>query len=188
MKEEKKKKKKRKEKKATLSFAADEEDEEDATGASASATDSSAAPPPAKRVKTKVGKDPSVDTHFLPDRDREEADRRLRETLRQEWLKRQDDMKSESIEVTFSYWDGSGHRKEVECKKGDSIATFLDKARQCFDQIRTVSVDNLMYIVGHFEKYYPLLKSDYWSIQKEDLIIPHHYTFYEFVLLPSRPL
>jgi protein FAM50 len=66
---------------------------------------------PSKRSKFR--KNPNVDTSFLPDRDREEDDRRERERLRQEWLKRQEDMKKEDIEVTYSFWDGSGHRKSV---------------------------------------------------------------------------
>jgi len=41
-----------------------------------------------------------------------------------------------------------------QCKKGDSIAQFLDKCRAQFPELRAISVDNLMYI-------------------KEDLIIPH---------------
>jgi protein FAM50 len=66
---------------------------------------------PAKRPK--FGKNPSVDTSFLPDREREEEERREREELRKEWLRKQEEMKKEDIEITYSYWDGSGHRKSV---------------------------------------------------------------------------
>lgn len=66
---------------------------------------------PSKRAK--LIKNPSVDTSFLPDRDREENERRIREELRQKWLKEQETVKAEEIEVTYSYWDGSGHRKSV---------------------------------------------------------------------------
>lgn len=66
--------------------------------------------PAAKRPKLK---NPAVDTSFLPDRDREEQERLLREELRQKWLKDQEAVKKEDIEVTYSYWDGSGHRKSV---------------------------------------------------------------------------
>jgi protein FAM50 len=58
-------------------------------------------------------KNPAVDTSFLPDRDREEKDRLAREELRQEWLKKQETMKAEAIEIIYSYWDGSGHRKSL---------------------------------------------------------------------------
>ncbi|KAG0267439.1 hypothetical protein BGZ95_002852 [Linnemannia exigua] len=117
--------------------------------------------------KSKFGKDPNIDTSFLPDREREEEERRVREQLRQEWLTKQQQIKNETIQITYSYWDGSGHRKEVECKKGDTIAQFLEKCRQQFQQLRGVSIDNMMYV-------------------KEDLIIPHHYTFYDFIINKAR--
>ncbi|KAG0358518.1 XAP5-domain-containing protein [Gamsiella multidivaricata] len=122
-------------------------------------------PPTSK--KSKFGKDPNIDTSFLPDREREEQERMAREELRQEWLKKQEAIKKETIQITYSYWDGSGHRKEVECKKGDTIAQFLEKCRQQFQQLRGVSIDNMMYV-------------------KEDLIIPHHYTFYDFIINKAR--
>ncbi|CEQ39065.1 SPOSA6832_00554 [Sporobolomyces salmonicolor] len=159
--EERKIKKKKKDKgKVKLSFDDDEVggDETSAlkkkksTGSSAEDSDT----PAAKRAK--LGKNPTVDTYFLPDREREEAERKERDELRKKWLKMQDDMKQEPIEITYSYWDGSGHRKVVQCKKGDTIAQFLEKCRQQFPELRSISVDNMMYI-------------------KEDLIIPHHYTF-----------
>ncbi|KAG0230521.1 XAP5, circadian clock regulator-domain-containing protein [Mortierella sp. GBAus27b] len=117
--------------------------------------------------KSKFGKDPNIDTSFLPDREREDEERRVREELRQEWLRKQEEIKREPIQITYSYWDGTGHRKEVECKKGDTIAQFLEKCRQQFQQLRGVSIDNLMYV-------------------KEDLIIPHHYTFYDFIVNKAR--
>jgi len=67
--------------------------------------------PVAKRSKLK--KNPNVDTSFLPDRDREEAERKERERLRLEWLAKQESVKKEEIEIVYSYWDGSGHRKSV---------------------------------------------------------------------------
>ena len=64
-------------------------------------------------AKKRLRKNPGVDTSFLPDRDREEAERKEREELRQEWLKKQEEIKKDDIEITYSYWDGSGHRKSV---------------------------------------------------------------------------
>lgn len=37
----------------------------------------------------------------------------------QEWVGKQEAMKNEEIEITFSYWDGSGHRRSVRMKKGE---------------------------------------------------------------------
>lgn len=42
----------------------------------------------------------------------------------------------------------------IQVKKGDTIATFLERAKPLFPELRGVNVDNLLYV-------------------KEDLIIPH---------------
>ncbi|KAI0748070.1 XAP5-domain-containing protein [Daedaleopsis nitida] len=160
LKGEKKLKKRKKTAKSTLSFALDDEEGEESGTPSQNGDE-----PPVKRPKSR--KNPEVDTSFLPDREREEAERREREQLRQEWLRKQVELKAEDIEITYSYWDGSGHRKSVTCKKGDSVSTFLEKCRQQFPELRGVSVDNLMYV-------------------KEDLIIPGHYTFYDFIVNKAR--
>lgn len=125
-----------------------------------------------------------MDTSFLPDREREEEENRLREELRQQWAEQQQKLKEEEIDITFSYWDGSGHRKTVRVKKGksrnclfqtssfwiflgNSIYQFLQKVlevlRKEFSELKTVMADQLMYV-------------------KEDLILPHHYTFYDFIV------
>ena len=115
----------------------------------------------------KIKKDPNVDTSFLPDREREEEENKLREELRQQWAEQQQKLKEEEIDITFSYWDGSGHRRTVRVKKGNSIYQFLQKVlellRREFSELKTVMADQLMYV-------------------KEDLILPHHYTFYDFIV------
>ncbi|RIB22842.1 XAP5, circadian clock regulator-domain-containing protein [Gigaspora rosea] len=166
-----KKKRKKKEEKVKLSFYSEDGDPEDDDNVNKSeALEVTLEEPniilPSKK-KPKLGKNPNVDTSFLPDRDREEEERKEREQLRLEWLRKQEEIKNEKISVTYSYWDGTGHRKTVSCKKGDSIASFLEKCRQQFHELRGVSVDNLIYV-------------------KEDLIIPHHYTFYDFIINKAR--
>ncbi|OLY82318.1 Protein FAM50-like protein [Smittium mucronatum] len=120
---------------------------------------------PAK--KGKIGKNPTVDTSFLPDKERDNNEREQRENFRQIWLAEQEKIKAESIEITYSYWDGSGHRKKASCLKGDTVAKFLDKCRTQSNELRGVNVDNLMFV-------------------KEDLIIPQHYTFYDFIVNKAR--
>lgn len=119
-------------------------------------TDSSSRP--TKKLK-KLGKDPSVDTSFLPDAEREAQEAEQRALLQKKWLEEQEKIKKESIHITYSFWDGSGHRKSVTCKKGDTIAQFLEKAKAPFSNLKGVHVDNLLYI-------------------KEDLIIPHVSTYH----------
>lgn len=106
-------KKRKKSGKVTLSFALDDEGEGEGGADSTSGSATPNASVNTENQRKKFRKNPAVDTSFLPDREREEAERRQREELRQEWLKRQEDMKTEEIEITYSYWDGSGHRKSV---------------------------------------------------------------------------
>ena len=112
-----------------------------------------------------------MDTSFLPDRDRDRAEQAERERLRTEWLEQQQRIKDEEIKVTYSYWDGSGHRRDARMKKGDSIGAFLQRAladlRKDFPEMRAVAAEGLIYV-------------------KEDLMIPQHYTFYEFIVTKAR--
>lgn len=153
----------------TLSFNMDDDEDNEDTGESSSGS--------SKKLKwteqveepqnKKIKKNPNVDTSFLPDREREEAENKLREELRQQWVEKQAALKDEEIEITFSYWDGSGHRRSIIQKKGNSIYQFLQKAldelRKEFPELKTVSADQLMYV-------------------KEDLILPQHYSFYDFIV------
>ncbi|KAK3586838.1 hypothetical protein CHS0354_034876 [Potamilus streckersoni] len=121
--------------------------------------------------KKRLGKNPYVDTSFLPDRDREEEENKLREQFGQQWRAEQERIKNTEMEITYSYWDGSGHRRQCRVRKGNSIQQFLQKAletlRKEFNDLKIVTVDQLMYI-------------------KEDLIIPQHYTFYDFIVTKAR--
>ncbi|KAI8612779.1 XAP-5-like protein [Chytriomyces sp. MP71] len=154
------KKRKGKTNTAKLSFGLEEEEGEGAD--EAGATNDT---PAEKRMKTK--KNPNVDTSFLPDKEREEQERREREMLKLDWLRKQDQIKEEKIMITYSYWDGSGHRTQVEVKKGNTIGQFLEACKAQWDELRGVNSENLIYI-------------------KEDLIIPHHYTFYDFIINKVR--
>ena len=165
-----KRKKQKKDAKSKLSFADDEEeffsgDEDEDEDARASAAER-------KRAKfASVGKNPAVDTAFLPDRDRERAETEERERLKREYVERADRVKAEKLEITFSYWDGGGHRRRVEVLKGDTIGGFLQKARDTlsseFRELRHASADGLMYI-------------------KEDLIMPHGVSFHDLIVNKAR--
>lgn len=165
-----------------LSFNVDEDENEDDEEASESDSDEDISQEKSSSWMTtensndgpankKLRKNPDVDTSFLPDREREESENRLREELRQEWVGQQAALKDQEIPITFSYWDGSGHRRSVTMKKGHSIYQFLQKCletlRKEFSELKTVMADQLMYV-------------------KEDLILPHHYSFYDFIVTKAR--
>nr|CAD1840740.1 unnamed protein product [Ananas comosus var. bracteatus] len=105
----------------------------------------------------KLGKDPSVETSFLPDRMifQGERGRGTRGTRK--------------IEETLLGWNG--HRRVIQVRKGDTIGEFLRAVQQQlapeFREVRTTSVENLLYV-------------------KEDLIIPHQHSFYELIINKAR--
>ena len=126
---------------------------------------------PSEVKRKRFGMNPDVETKFLPDRDRDEEENFLREKLRLEWERRQKEIKEEDVEIIYSYWDGSGHKKSIGMKKGNSIYMFLckvlDTIRNEFPELKTASGDQLMYV-------------------KEDLIIPQTNTFYDFIVSHAR--
>lgn len=46
------------------------------------------------------------------------------------WHEEQEAIKREMIEVTYSFWDGKGHRNSVKVPKGFTIDQFLNKCRR----------------------------------------------------------
>jgi protein FAM50 len=152
--------------KSKLSFdlEEDEGDEEEFTISNKRAkTETESGSAPMKRL----GKDPSVDTSFLPDKEREEREAQERERLKREWLIEQERIKSSELKVACSYYDGLAHRTHVTVTRGTTIEQFLETARREFTELRGVSVDSLLFV-------------------KEDVIIPHHYTFYELIETRAR--
>ncbi|VDK61757.1 unnamed protein product [Onchocerca ochengi] len=139
--------------KRVLSFAFDDEDEEDVVSK--------------PLEKKRMGMDPTVETAFLPDRNREKELARLKEDLAKEWQALQEKEKNEEINIAFVYWDGSSHRKDLKMKKGNTISQFLVRALELlkreFSETRAAVPESLMFV-------------------KEDLIIPHFYTFQDFIV------
>uniref|UniRef100_A0A7S2UBR5 FAM50A/XAP5 C-terminal domain-containing protein n=1 Tax=Attheya septentrionalis TaxID=420275 RepID=A0A7S2UBR5_9STRA len=124
-----------------------------------------------EKVAKRLKKDPGVDTSFLPDQERQEALEHQRDLLKQQWLDEQERIKKETLEIVYSYWDGSGHRRTVQVKKGDSIGHFLECVRRElakeFRDVQNVSAEDLLYV-------------------KEDLMIPQDITFYDLIQTKAR--
>lgn len=110
-----------------------------------------------KRKKC-YSKDPTINTLFLPDSERDERLKREQDRLIKEYYQQLEKEKQDLLEVTYSYWDGSGHRRTVQVKKGSTIGQFINECRKTlekdFPELKSVSSENLLYI-------------------KEDLILPH---------------
>jgi protein FAM50 len=75
------------------------------------------------------------------------------------------------LEITYSYWDGTGHRRSVQCRKGDTVGRFLELVRcelaREFREMANVSSDALLYV-------------------KEDLVIPQDVSFYDLIATRAR--
>ncbi|KAL6775844.1 XAP5 [Auxenochlorella protothecoides x Auxenochlorella symbiontica] len=179
----------KKEQKHKLSFAEDEEEPEGSDGgrdgvsghapSTSAANDSNGTPGvaaapaqgPTRRRFATLGKDPTVRSDFLPDKDRDREEQELREQLKQEWEEKQEAIRAEPLDITYSYYNGTGHRRSVTVKKGSTIGQFLkavhEQLAQEFREMRTTSVSNLMYV-------------------KEDIILPHTTSFYDLILNKVR--
>jgi len=164
----KRKKKERKQRAALLSFGDEDEEVEHHQDEEEGEGDSTTASTTPKTSK----KDPSVDTSFLPDKDREDAAKAERIRLEKDWIDRQEAIQKEKLQITYSYWDGSGHRRNCTIRKGDSVGDgFLEVVRKdlCreFRELKNVASDALLYV-------------------KEDLILPHDITFYDLIATKAR--
>mmetsp|Transcript_52055 Transcript_52055/g.60147 ORF Transcript_52055/g.60147 Transcript_52055/m.60147 type:complete len:393 (-) Transcript_52055:89-1267(-) len=179
-KEEKRAKKKKKDKKkraALLSFHDEEEDDDDGGGGVLNDTNNKGKTPKKEsssnnnKNTTTNKKDPTIDTSFLPDKERELAITTERIRLEKEWKSQQIQIKKEKLQITYSYWDGSGHRRNTTIQKGDSVGDFLEIIRKnlCHDfrELNKVASDGLVYV-------------------KEDLILPHDITFYDLIVTKAR--
>ena len=161
-----KKKKKQKKKLASrLSFMDGDDDDDEEEGGEGDHGSTGNQPKESKL------KDPTVDTSFLPDKQREESLKLQRQQLEQDWKTQQTGLKKEKLDITYSYWDGSGHRRSIVVTKGASVGEFLDQVRQDlagdFKELRQVAADSLLYV-------------------KEDLILPHDITFYDLIVTKAR--
>jgi protein FAM50 len=164
-------------KRKLLSFTGDDDEDEGAgNGGSGSRTaggpTAAAQAAPAEPVAPSIcilKKDPSVQTDFLPDSQREAREAAARAAYAAEWAASQASAKAEKLNVVYSYWDGSGHRREAIVTKGSTIGAFLESARRS--------------LVADFAE---LKTSDSLIFVKEDLIIPHNITFYELISTGAR--
>merc|ERR1712032_1464479 len=89
-----------------------------------------------------------------------------------QYKREQEAIKNDKLEITYSYWDGSGHRRSCVVDKGFSIGRFLAKSKSelektDFPELKSVTIDSLMYV-------------------KEDLIIQHNVTFYDLIKNRAR--
>jgi len=125
-----------------------------------------------KKETTGLVKDPTVDTSFLPDRERAERERKALQELRRQWVSEQEKVKDEPLEVPFAMYDGGrATRRRVTVTKGTTIETFLEEVRKALipemKNLRNVSADQLMFV-------------------KEDMILPLEASFYDIIVTKAQ--
>ncbi|KAF8436750.1 XAP5, circadian clock regulator-domain-containing protein [Terfezia claveryi] len=167
--------------KGKLSFAQDDEEEADQAGDreaedSGAITDASTSkptnrkPPLTTSSTTKPRPNPNL-PHPPPKLLTKSSLRREaheRELLRREFLSLQERIKNEEILIPFVFYDGTNvtpREPGVRVKKGDPVWLFLERARRMSGRREwlRVSVDDLLLVRG-------------------EVIIPHHYEFYYFLV------
>lgn len=126
---------------------------------------------PLFKIRKRIGKDPTVDTSYLPDKERDAQLAAERQRLVEEYRQKEEAEKRRPLSVTYSYWDGTGHRRRIQVLRGSTVGEFLAMARKElekeFVELRCVIPENLMYV-------------------KEDLILPHNITFFELIRSKAR--
>ncbi|MES1912984.1 MAG: hypothetical protein MHM6MM_005223 [Cercozoa sp. M6MM] len=155
---------------------------------------------PQRKKARKVKKNPHVATWHLPDREREAQLRAEKRRLEEEWEKRQEELKESAINITFSYWDGSGHRRETQVKRGASVHTLLGQSTFRLSSLRVCvcvcvclgqSLMQFLHVavVEQFAREFPDLfgrSPDDLLFVKEDIIVPNRITFHELILTRAR--
>jgi len=99
---------------------------------------------------------------FLPDKGRDEYFEQEKRRLQLEWLSQQEEIKEAPLDIDYCFYDGTSNKKNMCIKKGSSIKEFLLIAKKQFPEISDANSDTLLFV-------------------KENVIIPHQYTFYELI-------
>ena len=142
-----------------LSFN-DDADEDAATVSNTISDKLSPQPPPSISTAN-----PSVDTTYLPDSNRDALLEAERQRLRDEWLAEQDRMKQSTMTITYSFYDGSSHRHKHDISRGATIDMFLRQIKPALKQkYADVAYKNaeLMFV-------------------KNDTILPNNLTLYDLM-------
>ncbi|POS88229.1 hypothetical protein EPUL_000136 [Erysiphe pulchra] len=100
----------------------------------------------------------------------------IRENLRKEFLLLQENIKSTEIEIPFVFYDGTNiPGGTCRVRKGDYIWVFLDRSRKAGAELKIGERANS-------KRQWARIGVDDLMLVRGDLIIPHHYDFYYFII------
>mmetsp|Transcript_23555 Transcript_23555/g.57709 ORF Transcript_23555/g.57709 Transcript_23555/m.57709 type:complete len:369 (+) Transcript_23555:123-1229(+) len=150
-----------------LSFADEEEEGWDAEDG-----DGEGAEPPSKFGK--FGKNPSVKTDFLPDRDRDIVESRAAIVLKEEYKEAIKIKMAAEFTLHFVYWKPRGSElRDIKKVKHTMVVKYGDNLSDLLARFRD----------ANHKQYYELahITGEQCLFAKEGLIIPHHFTWFELL-------
>ncbi|KAI9836353.1 MAG: hypothetical protein M1819_001382 [Sarea resinae] len=183
--------------KGKLSFGVDDDDENEnevsSTPSSTTPDERASATPPqppsetsASLKKKRLG--PNASLSVAPKALTKSAllrEAQTREQLRKEFLALQEAVKATEIVIPFVFYDGTNiPGGECRVKKGDFIWLFLDKARKVGAELGVGGAGEK----ANSRREWARVGIDDLMLVRGEIIIPHHYDFYYFIVNKTKDL
>ncbi|KAI4165554.1 MAG: hypothetical protein LQ342_000967 [Letrouitia transgressa] len=185
------KKKRRPATKGKLSFGVEDEDDESAKSAAVSnsatprpgtpdvGSSRTASPASGGVDKKRIG--PNANVEYIPKVMTKAAllrEAQTREQLRKEFLAMQEAVKATEIVIPFVFYDGTNiPGGACKVKKGDYIWLFLDRSRKLGAEMGVGGGDR-----ANSRKEWARVGVDDLMLVRGEIIIPHHFEFYYFIV------
>jgi protein FAM50 len=176
------KKKKKKAGTPKLSFGVDEEEGDSASGESIDPTSISRSQTSSPRP-SKIGANKLMG--FVPKPQTKRSllqESQAREALRKEFMALQERVKNAEIAIPFVFYDGSNIPGGIcRAKKGDFVWVFLDKSRKVGAE-SGAGVNGKEGEGAKARREWARVGVDDLMMVRGEIIIPHHYDFYYFIM------
>ncbi|MCJ1245468.1 hypothetical protein MMC30_002672 [Trapelia coarctata] len=180
--------------KGKLSFGLDDGDSEPSAKASTPTPETPSAPPSAipsptpspapdsddNPCRRRLGPSPSLLPPKLTTKSALLREAQMRESLRKEFLTLQDAVKASEILIPFVFYDGTNiPGGACRVKKGDPIWVFLDRSRKVGAELGVSGVGGEK---AATRREWARVGVDDLMLVRGEVIIPHHYDFYYFIV------
>ncbi|KRW99734.1 hypothetical protein PPERSA_07811 [Pseudocohnilembus persalinus] len=118
------------------------------------------------KKKVQIGKNPFVNTEFLPDQERDRLINMEKEKLQLEYIQRKEKLENQIVELQYAYWDGFNVVKKLRVKQKTTIFDFIEMCRK-----------NLLEEYPHLAK----TKGINLIAVARDQLLPTKLSFYEII-------
>ena len=118
-------------------------------------------------VKKKFGKDPSAETSFLPDVEREQKQEEEKQKLIEQFMEEQKQIQNEVCEITFAYSEYPNAKRTVRIKKDTDIGSIISKCQAILEK-DFKSLENM--------------QSEALMFTKENIVLPKESTIYDAIV------